>query len=163
MDKPEKGVQNDAQITTIPNTLEQITESDEEHLTYKDSTYEIVSKIAYLLGVPQRIFENEYEAPKLDVYEKLEQEKAARIIRHLCIVRTTIERNFKHINGKMMTEYRSVLTMPEYVPPESIEQLRLDGVSFFKNSSKKLYQHIIEVNRLISDRINNCKNTFRYG
>ena len=160
MDKPEKSVQDDAQIATIPNTLEQIPESDEEHLTYKDSTYEIVSKIAYLLGVPQRIFENEYEAPKLDLYEKLEQEKAARIVRHLCIVRTAIERNFKHINGKMMTEYRSVLTMPEYVPSESIEQLRLDGVSFFKNSSKKLYQHIIEVNRLISDRINNCKKFF---
>ena len=41
-----------------------------------------------------------------------------------------------------------------------IEQLRLDGVSFFKNSSKKLYQHIVEINRLISDRINNCKKYF---
>lgn len=27
---------------------------------YKDSTYEIVSKVAYLIGVPKRIFENEY-------------------------------------------------------------------------------------------------------
>lgn len=26
----------------------------EEKLTYKDSTFEIVSKVAYLIGVPQR-------------------------------------------------------------------------------------------------------------
>lgn len=134
--------------------------SNEDKVTYRNSTYEIVSKAAYLLGVPKRIFENEHEAPKLEVYEKLEQEKAARIIRHLCIIRTAIERNFKHINGKMVSEYRSILSMPEYIPPESIEQLRLDGVSFFKNSSKKLYQHIVEINRLISDRINNCKKYF---
>ena len=64
--------------------------SNEDKVTYRDSTYEIVSKVAYLLGVPKRIFENEHEAPKLEVYEKLEQEKAARIIRHLCIIRTAI-------------------------------------------------------------------------
>ena len=35
---------------------------------YTDSTYEIVSKVAYLLGISRRIFENEHEPPKLDVY-----------------------------------------------------------------------------------------------
>ena len=160
MDEPEKSALVDIENNENTSTSTVLDEHDTEHLTYKDSTYEIVSKVAYLLGVPKRIFENEHEAPKLEVYEKLEQEKAARIIRHLCIIRTAIERNFKHINGKMVSEYRSILSMPEYIPPESIEQLRLDGVSFFKNSSKKLYQHIVEINRLISDRINNCKKYF---
>lgn len=40
--------------------------SEEDKITYKDSTYEIVSKVAYLIGVPKRIFDNEHEAPKLD-------------------------------------------------------------------------------------------------
>lgn len=74
--------------------------SEADIVRYKDSTYEIVSKVAYLIGVPRRIFENEHEPPRMDVYERLEQDKAARIIRHLCIVRTAIERNFKHINEK---------------------------------------------------------------
>ena len=30
-----------------------------EQIAYKDSTYELVSKVAFLIGVPQRIFENE--------------------------------------------------------------------------------------------------------
>ena len=34
-----------------------------EPLAYKDSTYELVSKVAFLIGVPLRIFENEHEPP----------------------------------------------------------------------------------------------------
>lgn len=29
-----------------------------EQIAYKDSTYELVSKVAYLIGVPLRIFQN---------------------------------------------------------------------------------------------------------
>ena len=129
-------------------------------LQFQNSTYEIVSKTAYLLGVPKRIFENEYEAPQIEVFERLEQDQSARIIRNLSVVRTAIEQNFKLINDKMRAEYCSILSMPQYIPSESIRQLNEDGVDFIKRSSTKLYQHIIEINRLICDRINNCKHLF---
>ena len=131
-----------------------------EGTAYKDSTYELVSKVAYLIGVPKRIFENEHEAPQLEIYETLEKDKSARIVRNLCVIRTSIERNFKYINDKMRSEFRSILTLPEYVPAESINQLTADGVNFIKNSSTKLAHHIIEINRVLQDRINNCKNLF---
>ena len=35
---------------------------------YHDSTYEIVSIAAYLIGVPERIFLNDHEPPKIEVY-----------------------------------------------------------------------------------------------
>lgn len=133
---------------------------DSEIIAYKDSTYELVSKVAYLIGVPKRIFENEHEAPRLEIYEQLEKDKTARIVRNLCVVRTSIERNFKYINDKMRTEYRTILSMPEYVPAESLNQLTADGVNFIKKSSTKLAHHIVKINRLISDRINNCKPLF---
>lgn len=133
---------------------------DSEIIAYKDSTYELVSKVAYLIGVPKRIFENEHEAPRLEIYEQLEKDKTARIVRNLCVVRTSIERNFKYINDKMRTEYRTILSMPEYVPAESLNQLTADGINFIKKSSTKLAHHIVEINRLISDRINNCKPLF---
>ncbi len=75
-----------------------------EQIAYKDSTYELVSKVAFLIGVPQRIFENEHEAPQLDVFNRLSKDKNARIIRNLCIIRTSIERNFKKINDIMRTD-----------------------------------------------------------
>ena len=154
--------ESDAEMeAAISEYAEASTEAD--RITYKDSTYEIVSKVAYLIGVPKRIFENEHEAPKLDIYERLEADKTARIIRHLCIIRTAIERNFKHINEKMKFEYVSIISMPEYVPKESLNQLSADGINFIKKSSTKLCHHIIEINKLISDRINNCKKLFPYG
>ena len=133
---------------------------DSEIIAYKDSTYELVSKVAYLIGVPKRIFENEHEAPQLEIYEQLDKDKTARIVRNLCVVRTSIERNFKHINDKMRMEYKTILSMPEYVPSDSLNQLTADGINFIKKSSTKLTHHIIEINRLISDRINNCKPLF---
>ena len=42
---------------------------EDERILYKDSTYDIVSKVAYLIGVPKHIFENEHEPPKLEIYE----------------------------------------------------------------------------------------------
>ena len=50
-----------------------------EQIAYKDSTYELVSKVAYLIGVPLRIFQNEHEPPKIEIYNRLEQDKNARI------------------------------------------------------------------------------------
>ena len=64
-----------------------------EQIAYKDSTYELVSKVAYLIGVPLRIFQNEHEPPKIEIYNRLEQDKNARIIRNLCVIRTAIEVN----------------------------------------------------------------------
>ena len=104
----------------------------DDRVTYRDSTYEIVSKVAYLIGVPKRIFDNEHEAPKIEIYEKLDADKTARIIRHLCIIRTAIERNFKHINERMKFSYLSISSMPEYVPQDSLQQLNADGISFIK-------------------------------
>ena len=98
-------------------------------------TFELISKVAYLIGVPRRIFENENEPPKMEVFRRLELDKAARIIRHLCILRTAIERNFKAINEAMRMDFRTLYSMPELVPSESLRQLSEDGASFVKRSS----------------------------
>ena len=98
-----------------------------EQIAYKDSTYELVSKVAYLIGVPLRIFQNEHEPPKIEIYNRLEQDKNARIIRNLCIIRTAIERNYRKINDIMRMEYRGLLSMPEIIPASSMQQLSNDN------------------------------------
>lgn len=142
------------------NYIPTIQDLDDEYALYRDSTYDVISKVAYLIGVPKRIFENEHEPPKMEMYEVLDKDKTARIVRHLCIIRTSIERAFGQINEKMRFQYRSILSMPEHIPQESVNQLATDGVDFVKKSSTKLSHHIIEINRLLSDRINNCKGFF---
>ncbi len=154
------------------DTFDEMSESDDEtadgetvesikdRIAYKDSTYEIVSKVAYLIGVSKHVFENEHESPKIEIYNELDQDKNARIIRNLCIVRTSIERNFKNINDAIRSSYLIISSFAEYVPQESLDQLNADGINFIKKSSTKLSHHIIEINKLISDRINNCKKFF---
>lgn len=126
---------------------------------YFRNTYTIISTVAYLIGVPEKMFQNEYESPKLEVYKKLETEKNARIIRNLCLLRTEIEKNFGYINEKMTYEYKGLMSIPEFVPIGAITQLSNDGINIIK-SNYKLVHYVIDINRLIMDRINNCKDFF---
>ena len=41
---------------------------------YENGTYMVISKFAYLIGVPFHIFENEHEPPKMEWYEALEKD-----------------------------------------------------------------------------------------
>ena len=126
---------------------------------FKDRTYTLISMIAYLIGVPLQIFENDHESPKFEIYNELDRNKKARVVRNLCRLRTAVERNFSKIFSLLNNEFRSLASMPEYVPTECITQLSNDGITIIKNN-QKLEQYIIELNRLISDRINNCKELF---
>ena len=130
---------------------------------FKENTFDLVSKVAYLIGVPKTIFENEHEPPQIEIYKQLENDKTARIVRNLCVIRNAIERNYKNINNAMRFENKSLFYMSDFIPQDSMKQLSADGVSFIKGSNNKLNQHIIEINRLISDRINNCKGLFPLG
>ena len=76
-------------------------DNKQSYTLYENSTYMVVSKVAYLIGVPKAIFENEHEPPKMEWYEELERDKNARIIRNLCMLRTAIERNFRKISTAM--------------------------------------------------------------
>lgn len=122
-------------------------------------TRTVVSTVAYLLGVPKSIFDNMYEPPDPAIYEQLEKSRSARIIRNLCSLRTAIERNFGKIFERMVYQYRGLYTMSEYVPLACIDQLAEDGVPLIK-TNHKLTDYLIDINRLISDRINNCKELF---
>lgn len=139
--------------------LEQLRE-DEQKPEYQCSTYEIVSLIAYLIGVPRRIFENEFEPPLLEVYDRLDSQKHARIIRHLCICRTAIIRNYRQINDNMKLHHMALNNMPDLIPLASLRQLSEDGVNFIRKSSAWPSHHIVEINKLLSDRINNVKDLF---
>ena len=134
--------------------------TEDERIAYKDSTHDIVSKVGYLIGVPKYRFEDGRYRLKLDLYETLDKNKTARIVRNLCIVRASIERNFGRINDMMRKEFKSIFNMPDLVPQNALNQLEFDGVGLRLRANAKLGEYLIEINRLIRDRINNCKSIF---
>ena len=112
---------------------------------------DIISRVAYLIGVPIRIFESEPEPPKLDIYKKLDANKPARIIRHLNIVKTDILHNYGRIKLSMQTEAKSIYGIPKYIPEQSLRQLSADGVPL--SAARNVVDCLTEINRIISDRL----------
>lgn len=119
---------------------------------------DIVSRFAYLIGVKKSVFENEHEPPDIDIYKELEKNKNARIMRNLCLQRTAIEINFMRIVNEIAHEFKSV-TSSSYVPQDAIMQLSNDGVDLYKYRDNP-NPYLIEINRNIQNRINNCKDIF---
>lgn len=124
----------------------------------KRSTHTIVTAVAFLLGLQDRFFENE-EGFQKSIYNKLKDDARARIIRNLCMLRTVIIRNFSNIQQKITFEYKGLASIPEYIPTECITELARDNI-VIPYHQQSLQQIIIEINKIISDRINNCKELF---
>ena len=112
---------------------------------YQNSTYNIISKVAYLIGVEKRHFEPDYEAPKMDFFQELDRNKNARIIRNLCMLRTAIEQNYSTINYQMNWDLKNLYSFPEQIPQECIKQLENDGIPVIK-ANCRLNQYIININ-----------------
>ena len=51
---------------------------------------------------------------------------------------------------------KNLHTLPEYIPQDSIQQLSADGIEVIKANYKPI-QYIIDLNNLITNRINNCR------
>ena len=120
----------------------------------------VTSITAYLIGVSEEKFSEKEDALAYDasVFARLDKEEKAKIIRALCRVRTGIEKNYSKIYKRYREEYLSIMHMPEYVPTDDLKYLdsRMKIYSFCDNPQKLL----VEVNRLISARINNCKDLY---
>ena len=117
----------------------------------------VVSRTAYLAGVAREIFEKEYEPPDLEIFQTLEEHRPARIIRNLCVLRTEIMHRAKPIPAGKPQKARCNLS--DYAPAECIVQLQADGISLM-TAFYQPWECLIELNRLISDHINNCRDFF---
>ncbi len=124
------------------------------HLSKKQS---VVARTAYLVGVSREIYEREYEPPDLDIFQTLDEHRPARIIRNLCILRTEVMHHAKPVPAGKPQKARCNLS--EYAPSECIVQLQADGISLM-TSFYQPWECLIELNRLVSDHINNCRDFF---
>ncbi len=121
--------------------------------------YEIVSRVAYLIGVYKKAFDNDPGHLKIGIYEKLETEKKARIIRNLCLLRTQLEHNFLKICQGIQRDGKSIIGMPEFMPMDVMQKLSDDGVDIYVHL-KEPTPFLINLNQTIKNRINNCRDLF---
>ncbi len=119
---------------------------------------DVSSTFAFLIGVPEKIFDNEHEPPKREIYDKLSSDNGARIIRSLCILRTAIERNFSRVCKAISQEYKTIMTC-DFIPQESIQFLSDQGINLYRDR-KDPNAFLIAINQNIKSRIYSCKEFF---
>ena len=118
---------------------------------YESSTYTVVSKVAYLIGVQKRIFENEYEPPKMEWYEKLHADKNARIVRNLCMIRTALELNDIHTTSAWKILERFTQIPIEHVLIERIKENKsLVDIRLTTGTCREYYQNNVDSFILVS-------------
>lgn len=129
----------------------------QQKLVISDGQYEISAKLSYLLGVSMN---NIRKVPSRSEYcNQLEQNRHVQIVRALCILRTDIMKNYQKI-CESRYQRNGIMDLSDHITASAVKQLNKDRIPWCKKSSVLPEHHIIEINRLISDRINNCKNLF---
>ena len=124
---------------------------------------EIVSKIAFLIGIDDKYFgidptQNENMNPQFyrSVYDEMNQDKEARIVRNLCRLRTKIQRNFKAIYTEMNSDIKNLDSIPDLVPQDALKTLESDGIQFVR-ARRRLDEYIVDVHNYLLPHVPNCQ------
>lgn len=118
----------------------------------------IVSKAAFLLGVPEKYFDEEQPFDP-EIFRSLLEEKPARIIRNLCILRTAIMKKSGEISTEITHNMKNLSRLPDLIPQDALATLEADGIRIEK-ANCRLIEYSITINELIRSRISACSNLF---
>ena len=143
----------------IPGYEDMTEENRPSFFDYHDNTYNIISRVGYLIGVSKKCFENINDTVDITVFNQLNSNKNARIIRNLCILRTCLETHYNKIYPLMKNDLKNLGSLPEYISQSALAELENDGVSIVKVNYLPM-DYLKVINKLIVDRINNVKNVF---
>ena len=130
-----------------------------ENPYYYENKHEIVTRVAFLCGVSDYHLTSDNSAFLSEVIESLGKDTKALLVRHLCLLRNSIEHNFKKISTAMSKDGRAFFGLTDYFPNQSLIFIEDQGIRL-PTTSRVLTDILSEINRTISDRINNCKDIF---
>ena len=121
----------------------------------------IVSRIAFLIGIDDRYFgigQTENMNPQFyrSVYDEMNQDKEARIVRNLCRLRTKLQRNFKAIFTEMNSDIKNIDAIPDLVPQDTLKSLEDDGIQFVR-ARRRLDEYIVDVHNYLLPHVPNCQ------
>ena len=121
--------------------------------------YNIVSTMAYLIGVEERFFSDDSMANfEINIFEELEGNKNAKIIRNLCKIRTQFMKCYGRIN-ECFFKGNNIDTVPEYIPVKAVNELADFGINLRKERPV-IYEYIAMINQEICSKIFYCKELF---
>lgn len=118
----------------------------------------IVLLMNYLLGVPETELQEMISLHDQE-YQRLRQNKNARVVRNLCRVRNALVLNWESVTDQMTCQRKSVYSV-DVIPRDAFDQLNSDGVFAAKSSHTKPEYTLKDVNANIANRLGLCKPFF---
>ncbi len=124
----------------------------------KVNTKNVVATMAYLIGLREGTWRGQYEEDCKGLFEELEKNKEAKIIRSLCKIRTSLILHFKKTDQGLKYDGKTLYGMEWF---DSNDIFFLDGNCIkVTYSNKNATELTVILNRYISERIENCKTLF---
>ena len=125
------------------------------------SKRDIVSRVAYLIGIDGRYFgveQSENMNPQFyrSIYEEMNADREARIVRNLCRLRTKMQRNFRAIYTEMNADVKNIDAIPDLVPQDALQALEDDGIPFVR-AKRRLEDYIVDVHNYLLPHVPNCQ------
>ena len=125
------------------------------------SKRDIVSRVAFLIGIDDRHFgleQSETMNPQFyrSVYEEMNADREARIVRNLCRLRTKLQRNFRAIYTEMNSDLKNINAMPDLVPQDALQSLEQDGIIIVR-AQRRLEDYIVDIHNYLVPHVPNCQ------
>lgn len=118
--------------------------------SYKVNVYTIVSKVAYLIGVEERLFKDG-DNLRYEVFSEMNNVSETKIFRALNIIRTGVMKNFKEINTKIFYEMKNLDSFPEYIDQNALSFLSEHGIKVLK-ANTRADEYVFIISKLINER-----------
>ncbi len=121
-------------------------------------TKEVVTTIAFMIGVRKSALEQCFGDECGDIIEKLYQDQEACVIRYLCKLRTFLFRYFKKTDVAMRYDLKNITSL-EWFDHENINQLEKWGFEIV-HVNYRAEKYIQDFTRLINENIDKCSHLF---
>ena len=122
-------------------------------------TKELVTTMAYLIGVPDDKIETAYGEISEEQLNMLKNDKAANIIRYINRLKTNLMKNFKYTDMEIKNNLKN-LDRLDYFDQNEIKALQDYGIQIII-ANHKASEYINDFTRLLSEHIGDCKHLFR--
>ena len=121
-------------------------------------TKELVTTVAYLIGVKKSIVEQCFDEPCHDTLQMLYASRPATIIRYLCKLRTLLFRKFKATDKEMLYNLKNLNTL-EWFDHDNIAKLESWGIPIIK-ANYRSEKYMFDFNDLIAQHIDAVSSLF---
>lgn len=118
--------------------------------------YDVVSKVAYLIGVSEVGFER--SPLSVEIFHQLNAQPNPRMIRTLCQIRTALMRNYDGI-AYGLYNMNNLNRLHEFFNPAWFDYLDMQRIYFIK-SNYKVCAYIADANRYLLEHISSCRELF---